>query len=105
MIGYFISNLDIFPWITLSDIIITNKLTQMRKIIGHCEVKHIMTLPIRTITLMLKVSTNIITAGPIGLTVILSDNVCLDPHNCRYSIYMYTTLYVLKKRLSLMFNL
>jgi hypothetical protein len=87
MIGYFIGNLDIFPWITLSDIIITNKLTQMWKIIGHCEVKHIMTLPIRTITLMLKVSTNIITSSPIGLAVILSDNVSLNPYNCLYSIY------------------
>ena len=36
--------------------------TRYWKFIGQCDVKHIMTLPIKTITSILKVSTNIITS-------------------------------------------
>jgi len=55
------------------------------KIIGQCDVKHIMTFPIKTITSVLHVSTYIITsitAGTIGLDIIQKiDNVCLDLHS------------------------
>jgi hypothetical protein len=67
--------------------------TQILKIIGQCDVKHIMMLPIKTITSDLKVSTYIITMSmitesPLGLTAILvlMSNVCLDLQNRHYSI-------------------
>jgi len=67
-------NCDIFPLILLSDIVSINKLTVILKNIGKCDVKHIMTLPIKRITSVLKVLTYIITnikAHPIRLSVII----------------------------------
>ena len=64
----FISNLFTFvPLISLSDI---GELTLIPKIICQWDVKNIMTLPIKRITLVLKVTTYIIisiTAHPTGL--------------------------------------
>jgi hypothetical protein len=54
----FISNFDIFILI-FSYVVNTNELFLMLKIIGQCDVKHIMTLPIKIITSFLKISTNI----------------------------------------------
>ena len=67
------SNLDILPLISLSYIICFNKLTLMLKIISQCDIKHILMLQIKTITLVLKVSTYMyiitsFTALPIRLT-------------------------------------
>jgi len=55
--------------ISSSDFVGINELTLILKIIGQCDVKHIMTLPIKTITSVLKVSTYIITVRPIGLAL------------------------------------
>ena len=63
-----------FPLIAPSDIVRIKELTLILKIISQCEVQHIMMLPIKTITLVFKVSTNIITsiAGHhIGLALVL----------------------------------
>jgi len=52
-----------------------NGMTMILKIIGQCDVKHIMTLLIKTITSVLKVSTHIITsllACPVRLAAILA---------------------------------
>jgi hypothetical protein len=54
----FISNFGIFILI-FSYVVSTNELFLMLKIIGQCDVKHIMKLPIKIITSVLKVSTNI----------------------------------------------
>jgi hypothetical protein len=63
----------IFPLISLIDVVSINKLTLKLKMISQCEVKH-MTLPIKTITLVLKFSTYMftsITARCMRLAVIL----------------------------------
>ena len=70
----FIGKLAIFPLISTSDIFSINELTLILNIIGQCDVKHIMTFPIKTITLVVKVSTYIITSmapHPTILTAIL----------------------------------
>jgi len=54
----FIDTMDIVPLISLNDIISINKLILMLEIIGQCDVKHIMTLPIETKMSLLKVSIN-----------------------------------------------
>ena len=51
----FISNLDIFSLISPSDIVGIKEMTRILKIIGQCDVKHIMTVPIKAITLVLNV--------------------------------------------------
>ena len=87
-------NCDIFPLILLSDIVSINKLTVILKNIGKCDVKHIMTLPIKRITSVLKVLTYIITnikAHPVGLSVIIVimsvSNLCYFIHiTCSYEI-------------------
>jgi len=64
----------VFSLISLSDIVITNKLSLVLQIICQCEIKHMM-LQIKTITSVLKVLTCITTsiaAHPIRLTVIIS---------------------------------
>ena len=43
-----ISNFKIFPLIASSEIVSINELALILKMIGHCEVKHIITLPIKT---------------------------------------------------------
>ena len=55
-------------------IYIINRLTRIPKIVNHCDIKHVMTLPIKTITPVLKISTYIITsiaASPTGRAMIL----------------------------------
>jgi hypothetical protein len=62
--------------------------TRMRKFIGQSDVKH-MTCLVKTITSVLKASTDIITdipACPIGLTEVLAIVSCLDLQNYCYSI-------------------
>jgi len=69
-------HLYIFPLFSLWDIVSTNGL----KIVGQCDVKHIMTLPIMP---GVKVSAYIITSmtnHPVRLAVI----VCFDIHKCCY---------------------
>ena len=60
------------------------------KIFGQCEIKHISTLPIKTITSIFNASTvhtsRLILSDSQGDT---SNNVCLDLHSGRCSIYMY----------------
>ena len=69
----FISNFDIFSWshqVILS--VSRNRLIQ--KVIGQCDVKHIMMLQIKTITSVLKIARYVITgitAHQIRLNVIL----------------------------------
>jgi hypothetical protein len=66
--------LDIFPLISLSDIFSINRL-RFLKIIGQCDIKHIMMLPIKIIMSILKVLTDIITsitAHTIAILVIIS---------------------------------
>ena len=58
----FISNLDIYPLISLSDFVSINILTLIQKIICQCEIKHMM-LPIKTIMSLLKIMTYIFTVG------------------------------------------
>lgn len=50
-----------FFFISVSDIVGINKLTGKMKIISQCDVERIMTLPIKTITSALRISTYIIT--------------------------------------------
>ena len=52
----------LFPLISPSDIVSINKPTLILKNISLCDIKHIMTLPIKTITSVFKISTNIITS-------------------------------------------
>jgi hypothetical protein len=72
-----ISNMDIFPLISVSSIVSTNCLWYWKQIC-QCDVKHIMTSSIKTITSDLKVSTLIFTsitarhAGLAGILVIMS---------------------------------
>jgi hypothetical protein len=73
-IKHFISNLDMFPLISQM-IFYINELTLILKIIGQCDVKHIMMLPFKTITWVLKVLTyytiTSIAACPTRLAMIL----------------------------------
>jgi len=82
-----IGNLDIFPLISSSYIVSINKITLILTIISQCEVKHDVTLPIKTITSILKVSTNIISSS-YHSRYDTSDNVCLGLQNCFYSTYI-----------------
>ena len=54
-----IGNSYTFPMISLRKFVSINVLTLMLKIIGQCDIKHIMTLPTKIITLVLKVATYI----------------------------------------------
>ena len=63
-------------------IISINEFTRILKIIGHRDVKHIMTLPIKSITSGMNVSTYIFTS----ITARPSDNVFLDRRSWRYSV-------------------
>jgi len=67
-------NLDSLSLISQGDIVSINELTLVLKIVRRCDnVKHIMTLTIKTLMSVLKVSTNIITSitdHPIGLAAI-----------------------------------
>ena len=70
-----IGNLGIFPLISMSDIFSIKELSLIPKNISQCDIKHFMTLPIKTITSVQKVTTYIITsiaAHLIGLAVIMS---------------------------------
>jgi hypothetical protein len=72
-----IDNLYIFLLISPINIFIINglRLTSILKIIWHCDVKHIMMLPIKTMTAVMNVLTYIITsvtALPTRLPVILA---------------------------------
>jgi hypothetical protein len=60
-IEYFIGYLDNFLLISHSDIVSIYKLNLMLKIIGQCDFKHIMMIPMKTMASVLKVSTYIIT--------------------------------------------
>ena len=57
-----IGNLDILSLISTSDISSINKMTLQLKIIGQSDVKHIITLQIKTVTAVLKVPTCITTS-------------------------------------------
>ena len=72
-----ISNLHIFPLISPGNIVIIKEPTVIQKSISHHELKHIETLLIRTIILVLKVSTHIIRLA----AILASDSVCLDQQN------------------------
>ena len=63
--------------ISLGDIVSFNKLILILKIIGQCDVSHIVMSPMKTITSVLKVS-----------TYIINNNVCLNLQSFRYSIYI-----------------
>ena len=52
----FIGNLDLFPLISLSNIVIIKQQTPILKIIAQCDIKHIITLLIKTITSVLNFS-------------------------------------------------
>ena len=86
-----ISNLPIIFWIIKLTLIHKNirsvhnshaqELIMILNIIGQCDVKHILSSPIKSITPVLKMSTYIIayiSARPVGLAPILAINVCLD---------------------------
>ena len=77
----------IFPLI-LGDIFSINRLTLILKIIDQCDIKHIMTLSIKTIVSVFMDSTNVITALPTQTLCDTIDNVCLDLYNCHYSIFI-----------------
>ena len=68
-----IGKFDIFPLISVSDIVAMNELTLILEIIAQCDVKHIMTSPLKKITVLKLSGNNItcITARPIGLILIL----------------------------------
>ena len=80
----FISNLDIFSLISLSDIVSINNLTLILQIISEHDVKHIATLPIKTIMPVLKVLTNDHQYHCFSYRTRYdtSNNVCLVLHNC-----------------------
>ena len=78
-------NLDIFPLISQNDIVNNNKLTlSILKIIGQCDVKHIMRLSIKNQCHRTCCDT--------------SDNVCLNLHNCCSCTYMYIYIYIQNER-------
>jgi hypothetical protein len=75
----------------LIDIFSIYELTLILKNIGQCYVKHIITIMIKTITSVFKVSTYIATIGINSSYQTCCDtphNVCLDLQNCHYSIYI-----------------
>ena len=81
--------LDIFLLIVLSDVVSINEMTLILEIIGWFEVKHIMMLPVKTMTLVLKVSTYIttsITARPIRLAAIL---VIMSISTLKWTVILY----------------
>ena len=47
-----IGKFDIFPLISVSDIIAMNELTLILEIIAQCDVKHVMTLPLKKGTIL-----------------------------------------------------
>ena len=55
VINTFISNFDILPLISQSDIVNIHELTLILEIIGQCNVKQIMMLQLKTIRSVLKV--------------------------------------------------
>lgn len=57
---------------SLNDSVSINDLTMVLKIISTCEVKHVMTLPIKTITLVLNVLTYLIRLSAILVLVSVS---------------------------------
>ena len=60
----------------------------------QCDVNPIITLPIKTITSVLKCTVTSITARHMIETCSdTSNNVCLDLHNCRYSRYQSVRSY------------
>ena len=80
---------DIFLLIALSDVVSINEMTLILEIIGWFEVKHIMMLPVKTMTLVLKVSTYIttsITARPIRLAAIL---VIMSISTLKWTVILY----------------
>ena len=68
----FIGTLDIFPLISMSDVVSLKELTVILRNIGQCDVNSIMTSSIKTITSVLNVSTYIIISITIGCTEILA---------------------------------
>jgi hypothetical protein len=89
VICYVIGKFDIFPSMCGSDKVLITELTLIHKNIrsfrnshvqeltdieniGQCDLKHILTLLIKTITSVLKISAYIITACPVGLAAILA---------------------------------
>ena len=50
LICLLIGNLGIFPLISMSDIFSIKELSLIPKNISQCDIKHFMTLPIKTIT-------------------------------------------------------
>ena len=101
-VNRFIKKLDISPLMCAADKVWITELTLIHKnirsvlkshvqdptlilkIISQCDVKQIMTSPIKTITSFMKASTYIITN--------ISDNVCLDLPNRHYSIFTINPL-------------
>jgi len=92
----FIGNLYIFPLVSPRDIFRNNRLAMILKNIGQCNVKHIMTLPIKTITSVVKVFNIYYPKYHISSCQTCCDtrdNVCLDLHNCWYSISIACSQY------------
>jgi len=92
---FFFGHFDIFPLILPSNIFSIKELLLMLEITCQREVKHMM-LPMKTITSVLKVSTDIITritAHP-SLAAILVI-MCLDLQNCLILSYFFLDLYTL----------
>ena len=75
--------LTFFFWTLLVILSSFNEMTLLLKVIGWCDVKHIMTLQIKTIMSVLKVSTDFQTR------LQYCDNVCLNHQNCQYSVYIW----------------
>ena len=83
--------LAICPLVSMSDCFFSiNQLNLIQKMIYKCDIKRIIKLPIKTITSDLKDSTYAITTGLAA--IILTDDVCLDLRNERYSIFNFITL-------------
>ena len=92
--------LAICPLVSMSDCFFSiNQLNLIQKMIYKCDIKRIIKLPIKTITSDLKDSTYAITTGLAA--IILTDDVCLDLRNERYSIYFH---YVKKNQQHLFFT-
>ena len=81
-----IGNLVIFPVISLIDIVSINELTLVLKIIGQCDVEHIMTLLIKTTAFFWRTPQHYHSSSNLPHCAYdTSDNVCLNLQNCRYS--------------------
>ena len=81
--------LDILLLIALSDVVGINEVTLILEIIGWFEVKHILMLQVKTMTLVLKVSTYIttsITARPFRLAAIL---VIMSITTLKWTVILY----------------